>query len=256
MTELFALDFEQIFSSVYPRREFSSIPPQNASQSPGSTSKPTGNNLTKVLVGSVAIGACFYAAYSNGYLQGQSSDPLKVDNSNTEKLPKGDGGHDFLNIKEPISVRTSEDSETLNSHLKDAKDGTERQSAMDLVGDSGKYEGESDLINKNSSSLSNDASTNVKEEDLSKISDDVSAKGEQLSESDLEETVKDEYSSSQKLTEDSADMKFSGEKDHLERHVADEILPTITDVGATIHENNADKDELTELISRNETKVC
>lgn len=233
---------QQIYSSLCPRREFSSIPPQNASPRPGSTSKPTetSKNLSKFFIGSVAFGACFYVAYSRGYLNDilrktdQSSDPLKADNSIAQKPPEGDGGlHDIQNIKEPVLVQTSNDSDALSSHVKDAKEGTERQSAMDLVEDSGKYEGESDSFTKNSSNMTNEASKNVKEEDLPIFSDDVIAK-EQLSKSSLEDTVKDEHSGSEKLSENSADMKSSGEN---------------------VQGNVTDKDEIMEIKSQEESKV-
>ncbi|XP_021751911.1 MICOS complex subunit MIC60-like [Chenopodium quinoa] len=240
----------QIYLSVYPRREFSSIPQQNASPGPSSKTKPIG-----LFIGSVAFGACFYAAYSRGYInvllgqKEQSSDPLKVGN---RKSPKGDEGLDFQNNKDSTPVHTSKDSETLNHHVNDE---TERQSAMDPVGDSGKYEGENDSIDKDSSELTNEAFTHAKEEDLLKHSGDVIAKGEQLSKSSLEETAKDEYSSSQKPFADNADMKSSGEKSHFEQHETDVDRPTITDVGAVLQGNNTDKDDITELKPQNEPKV-
>ncbi|XP_021714130.1 MICOS complex subunit MIC60-like [Chenopodium quinoa] len=240
----------QIHSSVYPRREFSSIPQQNASPGPSSKTKPIG-----LFIGSVAFGACFYAAYSRGYInvllgqKEQNSDLLKVDNG---KSPKGDEGLDFQNNKDATPVHTSKDSEILNHHVNDE---TERQSTMDPIGDSGKFEGENDSIVKDLSELANEAFTHAKEEDLPKHSGDEIAKGEQLSKSSLEETAKDEYSSSQKPFADSADMNSSGEKSHFEQHETDVDRPTITNVDAVLQGNNTDKDDITELKPQNEPKV-
>lgn len=68
------------------RKEFSSVPPKgNASSKPGSTGKPpeSGSSLPKVIVGSVAVGAVFFVAYQNGYLDQilgkQPHGPLKED---------------------------------------------------------------------------------------------------------------------------------------------------------------------------------
>lgn len=247
----------KIYSSVCHKRQYSSVPSQNASPRPGSTSK---NTLPKVIVGSVAIGTCFYVAYSRGYLNDylgqkqQGSDSLKVDNSSIEKSAKGNGSsHDFQNIKEPVAVHTSEDSGTFNSHVNDAVERIERQSAMDPAGDSSKFEGKSDLFAKDSSNVTKETFTLVKEEDLPKVSDDVLAKGEQFSELSSEENTK-EYSSSQKLSDSTANMKSSGEKAHLERHEADENVSALTDVGTVDQRTNTAEDEFPELKSQDELK--
>ncbi|KAF5480801.1 hypothetical protein F2P56_001514 [Juglans regia] len=51
------------------RKEFSTRHPQNASSQPGSAGRPHDSGfLPKLIVGSVAIGAAFFAAYQTGYL--------------------------------------------------------------------------------------------------------------------------------------------------------------------------------------------
>lgn len=243
----------QIFTNVCPKREFSSTPRQNASPRPGSTSKPTetGKNLSKVIVGSVAVGACFYVAYAGGYLNDilgkkqQSVDLLKVDNS-------GDGGsHNFQNPKETIPVHTSKDSETLNSHVNDAEERTEIQSTTDQLVDSGNYEGESESSSKSSSDSTTEAFIHAEEKDVPKAFDDVLGKGEELSEPSLEETAKDEYPGTQKSSEGSADTENSGERTQLEQHESDIKLPVTGDGGAVLQGNDTD---ITELKLQNEPK--
>lgn len=52
------------------RKEFSTGSKQNTPSQPGSAGKPpeTGGSLPKVIIGSVAVGAAFFAAYQAGYL--------------------------------------------------------------------------------------------------------------------------------------------------------------------------------------------
>ncbi|CAO2830694.1 unnamed protein product [Amaranthus hypochondriacus] len=230
----------QIFSC--PRREFSS-----ASSRPPST----GKNLSKVFFGSAAIGVCLYAAYSEGYLNDilgnkkQSIDISKVNDSNSEKEPISDGRlHDFQNIKDLENVHNSKDAETLNSHVKEADETIEKQSPMDLVGDPGKYEAETDSLVKNSSNMTEEASTHKKEEGFSKLSDDILEKGAEVSESSTEDTTKNANPSSQELFGDSSDSKSSGEKVNFEQHEENENLPT--NVGIVVQESHKDEDEIDE----------
>ncbi|CAO2830695.1 unnamed protein product [Amaranthus hypochondriacus] len=236
----------QIFSC--PRREFSS-----ASSRPPST----GKNLSKVFFGSAAIGVCLYAAYSEGYLNDilgnkkQSIDISKVNDSNSEKEPISDGRlHDFQNIKDLENVHNSKDAETLNSHVKEADETIEKQSPMDLVGDPGKYEAETDSLVKNSSNMTEEASTHKKEEGFSKLSDDILEKGAEVSESSTEDTTKNANPSSQELFGDSSDSKSSGEKVNFEQHEENENLPT--NVGIVVQESHKDEDEIDEVRSENE----
>lgn len=60
----------QIPAFLSSRKEFSTGSKQNASSGPGSAGKPSESrgSLPKIIVGSVAVGAAFFAAYQTGYL--------------------------------------------------------------------------------------------------------------------------------------------------------------------------------------------
>ncbi|XP_075655412.1 MICOS complex subunit MIC60, mitochondrial [Castanea sativa] len=92
------------------RKEFSSVPPQgNASSKPGSTGKPpeSGSSLPKVIIGSVAVGAVFFAAYQNGYLDQILGKQLKEDKVGFEY-------RDVKDIQKPAGQLDSRGSEELN----------------------------------------------------------------------------------------------------------------------------------------------
>ncbi|KAJ4967600.1 hypothetical protein NE237_019449 [Protea cynaroides] len=70
------------------RKELSVASQQNASQGPGSKGKPpeSGSNISKVIIGSIAVGAVGMAAYQTGYI-GQ---PFFKDHSSTDSKYDGD----------------------------------------------------------------------------------------------------------------------------------------------------------------------
>jgi mitofilin len=67
---IFGAHLQQIPSFLSSRKEFSTVSKQNTPSHSGSAGKPpeSGGSLPKVIVGSVAIGAAFFAAYQTGYL--------------------------------------------------------------------------------------------------------------------------------------------------------------------------------------------
>ncbi|XP_050241780.1 MICOS complex subunit MIC60 [Quercus robur] len=97
----------QIPALLSSRKEFSSASQQKVSSKPGSTGKPpeSGSSLPKVIFGSVAVGAVFFAAYQNGYLDQilgkQPHGPLKEDKV----------GFEYRDVKD---IQNSAGSEELN----------------------------------------------------------------------------------------------------------------------------------------------
>ncbi|KAK9713430.1 hypothetical protein RND81_06G026500 [Saponaria officinalis] len=188
------------------RRDFASVPP-----GPGPTSNPSGSksNFPKVLVGSAAIGACFFAAYSGGYLddvlgkkqQDATSMNVRSDNISSEKLPKADkNSQHSYNVKEPLPVQTGEDSQSADYHAEDAKDLTESQSGVDSHVDS----------NIPEPTL---ASTQVQMNEVPKSSDGIDGKDAALCNSSTgPDTSKDGIVNSEKSSEDTADRISSEEQ--------------------------------------------
>lgn len=67
---IFGAHLQQKPAFLSSRKEFSTGSKQNTPSQPGSAGKPpeTGGSLPKVIIGSVAVGAAFFAAYQAGYL--------------------------------------------------------------------------------------------------------------------------------------------------------------------------------------------
>lgn len=63
---------EQIPSHLFARKDFSAASKSNASGEPGAPGDPSGrgSNMTKAVIGSLALGFAGIAAYQNGYLDG------------------------------------------------------------------------------------------------------------------------------------------------------------------------------------------
>ncbi|KAK9990177.1 hypothetical protein SO802_025162 [Lithocarpus litseifolius] len=103
----------QIPALLSSRKEFSSASQQKAPSKPGSTGKPaeSGSSLPKVIVGSVAVGAVFFAAYQNGYLDQilgkQPHGPLNEDKIGFEY-------RDVKDIQKPAGQLDTRGSEELN----------------------------------------------------------------------------------------------------------------------------------------------
>ncbi|KAM4118411.1 hypothetical protein ACB094_02G200100 [Castanea mollissima] len=128
------------------RKEFSSVPPQgNAASKPGSTGKPpeSGSSLPKVIIGSVAVGAVFFAAYQNGYLDQILGKQLKEDKIGFEY-------RDVKDIQKPAGQLDSRGSEELNKfdnkHPGEQLGSLESQESSKLSSDADqKSEGLSDI---------------------------------------------------------------------------------------------------------------
>lgn len=103
----------QIPALVSSRKEFSSASQQKAPPKPGSTGKPpeSRSSLPKVIFGSVAVGAVFFAAYQNGYLDQilgkQPHGPLREDKIGFEY-------RDVKDIQKPAGQLDTRGSEELN----------------------------------------------------------------------------------------------------------------------------------------------
>lgn len=98
-------------SYLFSRREFSVSPKQNGPpRGPGSTGKPpeTESLLPRFIIGSVALGAGFIAAYQTGYLDKYL---VKEPHSTPELARTGTAIQDGKELKESSEV--SQDSETL-----------------------------------------------------------------------------------------------------------------------------------------------
>ena len=104
---------QQIPALLSSRKEFSSASQQKEPSEPGSTGKPpeSGSSLPKVIFGSVAVGAVFFAAYQNGYLDQilgkQPHGPLKEDKIGFEYS-------DVKDIQKPAGQLDTRGSEELN----------------------------------------------------------------------------------------------------------------------------------------------
>lgn len=94
---IFGAHLQQIPAFLSSRKELSTVSKQNTPSQPGSAGKPpeSGGSLPKVIVGSVAVGAAFFAAYQTGYLdqllgkQQQSSlgtTKIGVENSDAKNI--------------------------------------------------------------------------------------------------------------------------------------------------------------------------
>ncbi|XP_074308720.1 MICOS complex subunit MIC60, mitochondrial [Silene latifolia] len=227
------------------RRDFSSVPP-----GPGPTNKPSGSggNFSKILVGSAAIGACFAAAYSGGYLNDilgkKQQDAIKSGNTSLDKLPKQDGSlQESHNHKEPLPEHTNEDSQFVDSHVEETKDLNESQSAVDPHVDS--------------SNLKPTIASQVKVNELPTSSDDIEEKREELGTFNVGETSKHGDESLEKSFEDtaaSADRSSSGEQAGHGLFDANEKLSTTTDDVTALQVSNINKDQPSELKSQIEPK--
>ncbi|KAL9241520.1 hypothetical protein vseg_015625 [Gypsophila vaccaria] len=210
----------QISPSVCFRRDFSSVPP-----GPGPTSNQSGAGkfFQKVLVGSVAIGACFYAAYTGGYIPGKTmhgttSVDVRSDITSSEKLPKQDESSQISHsVIEPLPVPTDEGSQSADHHVEDTQDLTESQSDLDR-------HVEPNITEPTS------ASPKVEVDEVPKSSDGLDRKGEeQVNHSSVVETSENGNVSSEKSFEQTDTESSSEEQASDGLPKANENLSTVGD---------------------------
>ncbi|KAH9619501.1 hypothetical protein KSS87_015647 [Heliosperma pusillum] len=236
-------DVSKTSPSLCFRRDFSSVPPV-----PGPANKPSGSggNFSKILAGSAAIGACFAAAYTGGYLDDilgkKQRDAIESGNTSFDKLPKQDGSlQESHTDKEPLPEHTG--SKPVDSHAEETKYLKESQSPVDLHVDS--------------SNLKPTIAPHVKVDELPISSDDIEAKKEERDTFTVGETSKDGDQSLEKSFDDTAasvDKSSSGEQSGHGLFEANEKLSTVTDGVTALQVSNVNKDQPSELMSQIEQK--
>ncbi|XP_041005225.1 MICOS complex subunit MIC60 [Juglans microcarpa x Juglans regia] len=214
------------------RKEFSTRHPQNASSQPGSAGRPHDSGfLPKLIVGSVAIGAAFFAAYQTGYLDQflnkeqhssfkeakvhiENRDPKDIQHSVERLISSGSKEPNKLESQHPGEQLVSHESEEANKFSPTAEHGNPK--VEDL---------------KNHSQVQ-DKSDIIPGEDLIPIQEKDSLKHSQISVESNEQSADSGISS-----EGSPDIE-STEEDTGKTQDGIDTAPAATQVGAVLEESD------------------
>ncbi|XP_024963436.1 uncharacterized protein LOC112503680 isoform X1 [Cynara cardunculus var. scolymus] len=219
----------QIPLYLFSRKEFSVAPQSNSSKPSGSTGKPpdSGSNLSKVFIGSLAIGAAALTAYQTGYLETfltkeQNNDlntheiPIVHEEPQQPKTVNGDL-HDGETV-EPVAVQNVQESEVSNPTVE---------------------HGEKNIhIDPYYSRREEEAQSELKELPISKPHDAISEQESKLPSLDHSiSTAHDSSFDSIPLIQEDLGTKNQDVKPTIERHEGVQITSIPTQVAPVIEEN-------------------
>ncbi|KVH87393.1 Mitochondrial inner membrane protein Mitofilin [Cynara cardunculus var. scolymus] len=214
---------------LFSRKEFSVAPQSNSSKPSGSTGKPpdSGSNLSKVFIGSLAIGAAALTAYQTGYLETfltkeQNNDlntheiPIVHEEPQQPKTVNGDL-HDGETV-EPVAVQNVQESEVSNPTVE---------------------HGEKNIhIDPYYSRREEEAQSELKELPISKPHDAISEQESKLPSLDHSiSTAHDSSFDSIPLIQEDLGTKNQDVKPTIERHEGVQITSIPTQVAPVIEEN-------------------
>ncbi|CAK9185768.1 unnamed protein product [Ilex paraguariensis] len=215
----------QIPSYLSSRKEFSVTPQQNAPQGSGSTGKPSesGSNLSKVVLGSIALGAAFVTAYQWDTRFGKEQhrkaielDKVHLSESNTSSK---DGEHLAENVP------NLQESSILNPGVDHVEENIEIHSASTHLEDSSINEGESQFKVTETSEI-------TPQEDISP------RQGNEFPKAPHSSMASDNGGSNSRTPlEDNLDMKNPEVKPDLEQLEAVKITPILEQADAVPQEN-------------------
>uniref|UniRef100_A0A5B7A9L1 MICOS complex subunit MIC60 n=1 Tax=Davidia involucrata TaxID=16924 RepID=A0A5B7A9L1_DAVIN len=221
------------------RKEFSVASQQNAPKGSGSTGNPTdsGSYLSKIVIGSVALGAAVMTAYQTGYLdkvlvkeQHSALESAKTDSVNKdslESLRSNEDSEDDKRLREQTVMPNIQESKVSSPNVEHAEKNTDTHSFLPHLEDSSRSEGESQFHVKDVSELRH-------EDDITPMQE----KEKELPSSPQSSMTSDDESTNARTPlEESPEMKSPEMKPRIEQQGAVEITPIITQANAIPKEN-------------------
>lgn len=217
---------EQIPSFLSTRKSFSAESHRNGPQGLGSNGKPpeSGGPLPKIIVGSVALGAAFFAAYSTGYLDKYlvkephgtlDSDKIASTIKDAQVLPENSkSSHPNDHAREAVGTPNSKYSDEKPANVEHA----ERRS-----------ESLPDPNFKNDSNITEESQFQAKDTpELKEIGIDHHTQEQAPSSTESSSKSDETNTASDKLSEDSLGQMAPEVKLDREQHSAAEVAPPLT----------------------------
>lgn len=240
----------QIPSFLSSRKSFSVESHQNGPQGSGSNGKPpqSGDPLPKIIVGSVALGAAFIAAYSTGYLDKYlvkephgtlESDKMASIHKDAQVSPENSKSlHANDDAREPVATPKYSDEEPPNVEHADQRS-----------------ESLPDPTFKNDSTIIEESQFQEKDTPELKEGGSEHHNQEHAPSSTESSSISDETSTdSSKLSEDSLDHMAPEVKLQSEQHTAVEVAPPLTQDSSVPSGNDTRSVPLPEITSQDSPK--